>query len=95
MYRIFEKLLNISEKRYFTDSIPKKEVESEWIEFSKEKPPHEVVLAALETYDCGWVMDTAWWNEDRQSWMTTGNVKSNEAHLEYTYWRKLPKFPNE
>jgi hypothetical protein len=85
MYRVFEKLLNMSEKKNsIPESILEKVVESEWIKFSKEKPPHEVVLAACETYDCGWTMDTAWWYEDKQYWMTTGNVESTEAHLEYT-----------
>jgi hypothetical protein len=63
-----------------------------WIEFSKEKPSHEVVIAACDTYDCGWVMDTVWWYEDKQCWMTTG-VESQEAHLPYTHWRKLPPEP--
>jgi len=68
---------------------------SEWVRFEDEKPPHEVVLAACDTYDCGWTMDTVWWYEDKQCWMTTGAVESTEAHLPYTYWRKLPPFPNE
>ena len=66
---------------------------SKWVEFSKEKPPHEVVLAACDTYDCGWTMDTAWWYEDKQCWMITGAAESIEAHLPYTHWRKLPDFP--
>ena len=50
---------------------------------------------ACDTYDCGWTMGTVWWYEDKQCWMTTGAVESTEAHLPYTYWRKLPPFPNE
>ena len=68
---------------------------SDWIRFYDEKPPHEVVLAACETYDCGWSIDTAWWYEDKQCWMTTGSVESTKAHLPYSHWRKLPPFPNE
>jgi hypothetical protein len=68
---------------------------SEWVKFEDEKPPHEVVLAACDTYDCGWTMDTVWWYEDKQCWMTTCAVESTEAHLPYTHWRKLPPFPNE
>jgi|TARA_R110000782_G_scaffold87834_1_gene169844 hypothetical protein len=67
----------------------------DWIEFEKEKPPHEVVLAACDTYDCGWTMDTVWWYEDKQRWMTTGGIKSKSAHLPYTHWRRLPTYPNE
>ena len=67
---------------------------NEWFEFDKIKPPHEVVLAACYTYDCGWIMDTAWWNEKDQVWMVTGAVKTTEAHLPYTHWRKLPPYPD-
>lgn len=65
----------------------------EWIDFSKEKPGHEVVLAACNTYDCGWVIDTAWWNPEEECWMTTGSVSSEYAHLPYTHWKKLPEEP--
>ena len=41
------------------------EPSSKWIEFVKEKPPFEVVLAACYTYDCGWIMDTAWCYEKK------------------------------
>ena len=68
---------------------------SKWIKFDDEKPPHEVVLAACDTYDCGWIMDTVWWYEDKQCWMTTGGVKNTKAHLPYTHWCKLPPCPNE
>lgn len=68
-------------------------VDNEWIEFSKQKPPHEVVLAACDTSDCGWIMDTVWWYEEKQCWMTTGSIENKEAHLPYTHWRKLPSFP--
>ena len=71
----------------------KKEV-SEWVEFKKQKPPHEVVLAACDTYDCGWVMDTAWWDVNKKCWRTTGAIKSKRAHLEYTHWRRLPVSPD-
>jgi spore maturation protein CgeB len=67
--------------------------EDEWIEVAKEKPPHDVVLAVCDTYDCGWVMDTVWWYEDKQCWMTTGSVKNEPAHLPYTHWKRLPKPP--
>ena len=67
---------------------------SEWFEFEKQKPPHAVVLAACESYDCGWIMDTAWWSEDDQCWFVTGTVKTKRAHMPYTHWRKLPPYPN-
>lgn len=71
------------------------DVVDEWIEFEKEKPPHEVVLAACDTYDCGWIMHTVWWYEDKKRWMTTGGIKSKPAHLPYTHWRKLPSYPKD
>ena len=66
-----------------------------WGKFEDEKPPNEVVLGACDTYDCGWVMDTVWWYEDNQCWMTTGPVQSTEGHLPYTHWRKLPPNPGK
>lgn len=66
---------------------------SEWVKFDKENPPDEVVLAACDTYDCGWSIDTVWWYKDKQCWMTTGSVESTPAHLPYTHWRKLPPCP--
>ena len=67
----------------------------EWIEFDRQKPPHEVVLAACDTYDCGWTIDTAWWYEEEECWMTTGGIESVKAHLTYSHWRKLPSPPDE
>lgn len=29
-----------------------------WIKLVDQKPPHEVVLGACDTYDCGWTIDT-------------------------------------
>lgn len=89
---------NIHYGTMMSNSIPATAIprlSSEWVRFEDEKPPHEVVLAACDTYDCGWIMDTVWWYKDEQCWMTTGAVQSTEAHLPYTYWRKLPPFPNE
>lgn len=67
--------------------------ESPWVELEKELPPHEVVLAACNTSDCGWVLDSAWWNNKENCWMLTGNVTTEYAHLPYTHWRKMPKGP--
>lgn len=66
---------------------------SPWIRLEDEKPPHEVVLAACDTYDCGWVIHSVWWHEDNQCWMTTGSAESEEAHLPYSHWRRLPQTP--
>jgi len=52
-----------------------------------------VVLAACETSDCGWVIETAWWYEDKQVWMLTGG--DEESQLDFTLWRDLPNEPNE
>lgn len=67
----------------------------DWIELKNELPPFQVVLAACDTYDCGWSIDTVWWNEDDKCWMTTGSVQSQRAHLPYTHWRHLPPPPNK
>ena len=65
---------------------------SEWTKFEDKKPPHTVVLAACDTYDCGWTMDTVWWHEDEKCWMLSGS--NEKAHLQYTHWRILPSYPN-
>jgi hypothetical protein len=70
------------------------ETESPWIELEKELPPHEAVLAACDTYDCGWVVDSAWWNKKESCWMLTGGVKTEYAHLAYSHWRRMPKGPD-
>ena len=53
------------------------------------------MLAVCDTYDCGWIMNTVWWCDDKHCWMTTGSVEDTEAHLPYTHWCKLPPYPNE
>lgn len=64
-----------------------------WIKIKDQMPPHEVVLVACDTYDCGWTIDTARWNEDDKCWMSTGCIKSHKTYLPYTHWRELPKPP--
>lgn len=66
--------------------------EDPWVRFEDEKPPHKVVLAACYTYDCGWAIYTAWWYEDKNCWMMTGN-NDKPSHLEFTHWRLLPDEP--
>lgn len=66
-----------------------------WYKFDQNNPPEVPVLAACDTYDCGWVQDTVWWSSDNKTWMTTGGVISSEAHLAYSHWRYLPKPPKE
>jgi hypothetical protein len=88
-------LFNFLSKKKAEEPIVEEPIKvSEWVEFKNQKPPHEVVLAACNTYDCGWVMDTAWWYEDKQCWMLTGNAKSKRGQLEYTHWRLLPPDPD-
>lgn len=68
--------------------------EPEWVELKKEKPPHEVVLAACDTSDCSWVIDSAWWNDNKKCWMTTGTVEDEPSYLNYTHWRPMVNPPN-
>jgi hypothetical protein len=65
-----------------------------WHEVAKYPPPDKVVLAACDTYDCGWVIDTAWWSEGKQQWYATGPVYIAHAHLPYTHWAELPEPPD-
>jgi hypothetical protein len=58
-----------------------------WILFDPKNPPeHKVVLAACDSYDCGWCMSTVWWNVEEQCWMSEV-VSVDEPHLPYTHWR--------
>jgi hypothetical protein len=91
--RLFKKT-QVYKSQAFIPPPPPPSPTSEWIELEKQKPPHEVVLAACDTYDCGWILNTAWWNEKDGCWMTTGGIQSEEAHLPYSHWRKLPSNPD-
>ena len=66
-----------------------------WNKVEDVLPEDKVVLAACNTYDCGWVMDTVWWNVRTKRWMVTGTIDTQEAHLPYTHWRELPQDPDE
>jgi hypothetical protein len=66
--------------------------DEEWKLIENVKPPNDV-LAACYTYDCGWSIDSVWWNVDDKCWMTTGGVKSHKTHLPYSHWRELPNPP--
>jgi hypothetical protein len=68
---------------------PKPEpIDDGWVRFVDEKPPHEVVLVACDTYDCGWVVESAWWYEDKKCWMSTCSP-SHALHLPFSHWRLL------
>lgn len=66
-----------------------------WYIFDQNNPPEVPVLAACDTYDCGWTQDSVWWSPDEKIWMTTGGVVSTQAHLPYSHWRYLPDPPKE
>ena len=38
-----------------------------WIDIDVEKPD-DVVLGACDTSDCGWVIETMWWYDDKNCW---------------------------
>lgn len=61
-----------------------------WCKFDPENPPKEPVLAACDTSDCGWQVDTVWWSPEDQAWFLTGSIGSSQrSHLPYTHWRPL------
>lgn len=65
-----------------------------WKDIEVEKPPFDVVLGALDTYDCGWMIETTWWNEKEQCWMgNDADGISVSTRLNYTHWRLLPPPP--
>ena len=58
--KLFNKKTNSEPEIEPEIKVEKVEYVSEWVEFKNQKPPHEVVLGACDTYDCGWTMDTVW-----------------------------------
>ena len=81
--------------QYQLEKDPETDENEVWFDFEKKKPGHEVVLASIDTYDCGWVIDTAWWNQEKKCWMSTGGASGSEpSGLAYTHWRRLPKGPD-
>lgn len=64
----------------------------EWVELTKQKPPHETVLIACDTYDCGWVISVGWWDNKDECWMV-GQNGTEVSHLPYTHWKFLPNPP--
>lgn len=89
---MFDKLRNLFEKK-------KKETplyniiqsqdyyisEKVWVR-TEDSKPSDLVLAAIKTLDCGWVIHVAWWSSDRKCWM--GN--SDETFFNYTHWIEAP-----
>jgi hypothetical protein len=66
---------------------------NDWKLISDGNIPHEVILAAVDSYDCGWVMDTVYRNDGDDTWYLSGSVDVMEAYMCYTHWRKLPEPP--
>jgi hypothetical protein len=64
-----------------------------WRLISDGNIPHDVILAAVDSYDCGWVMDTVYRVDGDDAWYVSGTVYPQESHMEYTHWRELPAHP--
>jgi hypothetical protein len=64
-----------------------------WKLISDGNIPHDVILAAVDSYDCGWVMDTVCRIDGDETWYLSGSLENVEAHMEYTHWRELPNPP--
>jgi hypothetical protein len=86
MFGLFKPKVIIKEVEVIKEVIK----ELPWIDLKDEKPPHEVVLGACDTYDCGWVLETVWWDDDKRCWMKD----SKQAHLNYSHWQRLPSKPD-
>lgn len=59
-----------------------------WANIRDEKPTG-VVLAAIYTYDCGWVQQTAWWCKSDDCWYDAGGISCTKSHLDFTHWTSL------
>ena len=64
-----------------------------WISVEDELPRDKCVLVAIDSYDCGWVIDSAWYDHNAKQWMITGCLTSQKAHMPYTHWMNHPKPP--
>lgn len=86
MFGLFKQKVLVKEVEVIKEVIK----ELPWISLEDEKPPHKVVLGACDTYDCGWVLETVWWDDDKKCWMKD----NTQAHLNYSHWQRLPSEPN-
>lgn len=59
--------MNFFKKKNVKQPVVIPDEKDDWIIFDSKNP----VLAACDTHDCGWVMDTVWWNKQDETWMTT------------------------
>ncbi len=72
-----------------------------WIRLSDKAPTHnKIVLVCIDSYDCGWVFEKAWWDPEENYWITgfDDEGKKEFAHIEYTHWKymeDLRDFPLE
>ena len=53
----------------------------------EDAPKDKVVIAGIDSYDCGWVFDPVWWSEDDDCWYLSGTCgELIKAHLPYTHF---------
>lgn len=57
-----------------------------WFDIKEHKPMHMMVLAAIDSSDCGWVADYVYWNDQEQCWYKSSD---GEADMFYTHWTYL------
>lgn len=67
---------------------------SDWLEFDGVNPPAGLVFAAIDSYDCGWVYQMAYYRDGRWHHPCTG--QDTRAHMPFSHYipvGRLPKMP--
>lgn len=92
---IFKSVKNYKHKDIKNVVVDLDDEENKWYEINNNDIPNDVLLVACYTYDCGWVVDSGWYNVDKKCWMNTGTLKSHKLYLPYTHFRKMVEPPND
>lgn len=66
-----------------------------WIYIEDELPEYdEVVIACIDSYDCGWVFEKLWWDSELNCWIKGFDDDGNKLrpHLNYNYWKIIDEY---
>lgn len=65
---------------------------SDWLVFDKLNPPAGLVLAAIESYDCGWVYQMAYYRDGQ--WYHPCTQQDTRAHMPFTHYIPASRLPD-
>ena len=61
---------------------------SRWKKF-EEAPKDKIILAGVDSYDCGWVYDSIYWSVEHNCWLIAGTDEICKPHMKYTHFMEL------